>query len=142
MGRTVISTTGRGFRTDVSAAEHRWVADEPVSAGGTEAGPTPYDLLAAALATCTTMTLRFYADREKYPLESVEATVTHDRQHAKDCEICLSKEGYVHRFDVAIRLSGELTAEQREKLIAIAAKCPVAKTLKNEIVVAHRSAEG
>jgi putative redox protein len=138
MGRTTIATTGIGFRTDVTVNGHRFIADEPVEAKGTDAGPSPYDLLAAALAACKTMTIRFYADREKYPLQSAEATVTHSRLHSKDCANCLSEDGYIHSFDVAIRLTGDLSPEQRKRLVEIAGRCPVSKTLTHEIIVADR----
>lgn len=135
MGSTVTSRTGTSFRTEVSMGAHALVADEPVSAGGTDTGPTPYDLLAASLAACKSMTLRFYAQRSGMPLEAAEVTVTHDRQHAKDCEECLTKEGYIHRFDARIHLSGPLSDEQRAKLLEIAGRCPVARTLKAEIQI-------
>ena len=122
------------FRTEVEAGPHRFVLDEPEEVGGTAQGPTPYDALAAALGGCTAMTLHFYAQRTKLPLEGVDVTVTHDRQHVKDCIDCSSPEGYIHRFRVEIALHGaQLTEEQRQKLLVIAGKCPVAKTLQAEI---------
>ena len=121
------------FRTIVEMGKHRLIADEPTSSGGGAEGPNPYDLLAAALASCTAMTIYFYAKREKLPLQAVDLTVTHDRMHSKDCEDCLSKEGYVHSFNVEIGLEGDLTDAHRQKLLEIAGRCPVAKTLQNEI---------
>ena len=121
------------FRTEVEAGPHRFVLDEPESAGGGAEGPTPYDMLAAALGGCTAMTLHFYAKREKIPLEGVDVSVTHDRQHAKDCADCTTQSGFIHRFRVEIRLLGPLDEAQRQKLLTIAARCPVAKTLGSEI---------
>ena len=121
------------FRTEVEAGPHRFVLDEPESAGGGGEGPTPYDMLAAALGGCTAMTLHFYARREKLPLEGVDVNVTHDRQHAKDCADCTTQSGFIHRFRVEIRLQGPLDDSQRQKLLTIAARCPVAKTLSSEI---------
>jgi putative redox protein len=122
------------FRTEVEAGPHRWVLDEPADVGGAGEGPTPYDMLASALGGCTAMTLQFYAKREKIPLEGVDVTVTHDRQHVKDCADCTTQEGYIHRFKVELVLHGDqLTPEQREKLLVIAGRCPVAKTLQAEI---------
>ena len=122
------------FRTEVEAGPHRWVLDEPPDVGGNGEGPTPYDMLASALGGCTAMTLYFYAKREKIPLEGVDVTVTHDRQHVKDCADCTSQQGYIHRFRVELVLHGDqLTLEQREKLLVIAGRCPVAKTLQAEI---------
>jgi putative redox protein len=92
-------------------------------------------MLAAALGGCTSMTLHFYAKREKIALEGVEVTVQHDREHAADCAECLTKSGYIHRFRVEIRLDGYLTEEDRQKLIAVAKRCPVSKTLSAEIKI-------
>lgn len=121
------------FRTEITIGPHTIIADEPESAGGRDEGPTPYDLLGSALATCTAMTLHFYAKREKIALESVEVDVANERIHARDCDDCESESGYVHRFDVRLRVSGDLSEEQRQKLLQIAQRCPVYKTLSNEI---------
>jgi len=121
------------LRNDIDAGTHHFVADEPANAGGTDTGPTPYDLLSAALGVCTSMTLRVVANRENIPLESVEITVENDRMYAKDCADCTSSAGYIHRFTVAIKLIGDLTPEQRERMLAVAKRCPVNKTLVSEI---------
>ena len=133
MAGPVIARAGTALRTDIEAANHRLVIDEPPGAGGTDAGPTPYDFLSAALGGCTSMTMRVVANREKIPLEGVEITVTSDRQYAKDCSDCASTTGYIHRFDVRIKLTGDLNDAQRERLLAVAKRCPVAKTLTSEI---------
>ena len=136
MTKPVVLRSRGSFRTEVEAGPHRWVLDEPADVGGMGEGPTPYDMLASALGGCTAMTLHFYAKRENIPLEGVDVTVTHDRQHAKDCADCTSQQGYIHRFRVELALHGDrLTAEQREKLLVIAGRCPVAKTLQSEIRV-------
>lgn len=109
--------------------------DEPADVGGGGEGPTPYDALSAALGACTAMTLQFYAKREKLPLDGVDVSVTHDRQHVKDCADCTSQNGYIHRFRVELTLHGPLDDEQRQKLLMIAARCPVAKTLQAEIKI-------
>ncbi|HEV8434469.1 MAG TPA: OsmC family protein [Thermoanaerobaculia bacterium] len=133
---TPVIVRSRGeFRSDVEAGPHRFVIDEPVDAGGTAQGPTPYDLLAAALGGCTSMTLHYCAKREKLPLDGVDVTVSHDRQYAKDCADCVSQAGFIHRFKVEIRLHGDLTPEQRERLLGIANRCPVKKTLSSEIKI-------
>jgi putative redox protein len=129
----VVLRTRGSFRTEVEAGPHHFVIDEPAAVGGNGEGPTPYDMLAAALGGCTAMTLHFYAKREKLPLEGSDVSVTHDRQHVKDCADCASPTGFIHRFRVEIRLLGDLTDEQRQRLLAIAARCPVAKTLQAEI---------
>ena len=137
----VIVRSRASFRCDVEAGPHRFVLDEPASAGGTNEGPTPYDALAAALGGCTAMTLHFYAKRENIPLEGVDVTVTHDRQHAKDCADCTTASGYIHRFHVVLGLHGNLTEEQKQQLLSIAKRCPVAKTLQNEIKIDETLAE-
>jgi putative redox protein len=134
----VIVRSKRSFRADIDTGTHKLVADEPVSAGGTDLGPTPYDFLSAALGACTSMTLHFLAKRDNIPLEDVEIRVTNDRMYAKDCADCSSKSGYIHRFDVQIVLHGNLTPEQRERLLSAARRCPVNKTLTNEIRVEEK----
>lgn len=129
----VIVRSSGAFRNEVTAGQHHFVADEPPAAGGTDEGPTPYELLSAALGTCTSMTLNFFARRENIPLEGVEVSVANDRTHAKDCVDCVTTSGYIHRFDVKIRLKGNLTPEQRALLLSTAKRCPVYKTLTNEI---------
>jgi uncharacterized OsmC-like protein len=129
----VIVRSKAAIRADIEAGHHVLVADEPESAGGTDAGATPYDLLSAALGACTSMTMRVVARRDNIPLEGAEIAITSDRMYAKDCVDCTSQSGYIHRFDVRIRLLGTLTPEQRERLLSAARRCPVSKTLTNEI---------
>lgn len=131
----VIVRSANSFRNDIQAGAHRLVADEPSSAGGTDAGPTPYDFLSSALGACTSMTIHVVAQREKIPVESLEISVTNDRMYAKDCADCTSSDGYIHRFTVAIKVTGNLTAEQRDRVLVVARRCPVAKTLMSEIRV-------
>jgi uncharacterized OsmC-like protein len=129
----VIVKSGASFRNQVEAGRHRMVADEPASAGGSDEGPTPYEFLSAGLGGCTSMTMRVVAKRENIPLEGVEIEISNDRMYAKDCADCTSKDGYIHRFDVRIKLIGNLTDAQRQRLLAVAKRCPVAKTLTSEI---------
>jgi putative redox protein len=133
--RPVIVRSKGTLRNDIEAGPYTLIADEPADAGGTAAGPTPYDFLNAALGTCTSMTIHVVAQREKIPVESVEVTVSNDRMHAKDCADCTSAEGYVHRFTVSIKVTGDLTPAQRERILNVAKRCPVAKTLMSEIRV-------
>ena len=135
MSEAVTLSSANSFRTEVQAGPHRWVLDEPETVGGGGEGPTPYDMLSAALGGCTTMTLHFYAKRENLPLEGVDVTVKHDRQHAKDCADCTTRSGYIHRFTVEIRLRGPLSDEQKQTLLSVAQRCPVAKTLHSEIKI-------
>ncbi len=131
----VIVRAGASLRNEIEVGKHRLIADEPVDAGGADEGPTPYDFLSAGLGGCTSMTMRVVAKRENIPLEGVEVHVTNDRMYAKDCADCNSSAGYIHRFDVRIKLIGNLTEQQRDRLLSVARRCPVAKTLTSEIKI-------
>ena len=138
--RVRTETGERGFATYITAAGHALRADEPVALGGTASGPGPYDLLLAALGSCTGMTLRLYADRKGWPLERVEVALRHERIHAKDCAECETKEGKLDRIEREIALSGPLDASQRARLLEIADRCPVHRTLRSEIQIVTRLA--
>ncbi len=131
-GEVVARTRVDGFRTDVRLGKHALVADEPASVGGTNLGPTPYDLLAAALATCTSMTLRMYANHKKIDLESATVRVEHDKIHAQDCEDCETTDGKIDEFRRTISLQGNLTEAERSRMLEIADRCPVHRTLHSE----------
>ena len=135
MGGPVIVRSANSFRNDIEAGGYHFVADEPVEAGGTGAGATPYDFLGAALGSCTSMTIHVVAQREKIPVETLEISVASDRMYAKDCADCLSTDGYIHRFTVSIKVTGPLSPAQRERILTVARRCPVAKTLTAEIRV-------
>lgn len=134
---TVTSLTN--FQNEVRYGdEQTFVIDEPASVGGSGAGPDPYSLLLAALGGCTSMTVMMYARRKGWQLERVTVKLNQQRVHAKDCEDCETKgDAYVHRIDLSVDLEGELTDEQRARLLEMAMKCPVNKTLTSEIVVNH-----
>lgn len=139
-GLVVVRDHGPGTLVqDVAAGQHRLRADEPLSVpGGTDLAPSPYGLLLAALGACTSMTLRMYADRKGWPLETVEVRLRHDKIHARDCEDCETKTGKIDRIERELRLAGPLDASQRERLREIADKCPVHKTLHAEVKVLTR----
>lgn len=129
----VVRGNAREFLQEVVSGQHHLRADEPVSYGGGDAAPGPYDYLLTALGVCTSMTIGFYARKKQIPLENISVALRHSRIHANDCEECETKQGMLDRIDLEIELTGSLTAEQRANLMAIAAKCPVHRTLKSEI---------
>lgn len=129
----VVRGNATGFLQEVVSGKHHLRADEPVNAGGTDAAPSPYDYLLIALGVCTSMTVGLFARRKQIPLENITVSLSHSRIHAKDCEDCETTEGMLDRIDTHIELTGPLTPEQRTKLVEIAGKCPVHRTLKSEI---------
>lgn len=133
--RVRVTESGAGpFRERITAGRHHLIADEPIPIGH-DGGPTPYDLLLAGLGACTAMTLRMYADRKQLPLDQVTVDLRHSRVHTDDCEHCETADGLLDRIDLKLELTGDLTAEQRAKLLEIAGKCPVHRTLHSEIDV-------
>ena len=139
----VVSETRRSrFEQEISIGPHRLLADEPVSVGGLDSGPGPYDLLLAGLGACTSMTLRLYAERKSLPLDRVTVRLSHSKIHAADCESCETKEGMLDRIERVITLAGELDDDQRARLLEIADKCPVHRTLTSEIEIRTREQRG
>jgi len=135
-GRWVTARAGAaGFRTDIEARTHALVADEPTTLGGTDLGPTPYELVLGALSGCTAMTLRMYADRKKWPLEGVEVRMRTARSHEPDCEHCETDDVGITRIERAVELNGPLSDEQRRRLMQIADRCPVKQTFERGITV-------
>ena len=122
------------YKTIVATGNHELIADEPVPLGQ-DLGPNPYDFLLTALGTCVTMTLRMYADRKGWNLEEVQVHLEQSRVYAEDCEDCESQDGYVHLIEKKLKFIGELTEEQAQRLLEISDKCPVNKTLSNEIKI-------
>ena len=129
----IVRGRAAGFPQQIQAGAHQLSADEPIESGGTDAGPSPYDLLLAALGSCTSMTIGLYARRKNWPLQEVVVSLWHSKIHAADCAECETREGKIDRIEREIQLIGSLTSEQRSKLMEIADKCPVHRTLTSEI---------
>ncbi len=141
-GAVQVVERGTGaFTVDIRAGRHRWVGDEPASVGGDDLGPSPYDLLTAALGACTAMTLRMVARQKKWSLDKVSVDLTHSKIHAKDCAECETREGKVDRIERVITITGDLDAEQRQRLMEVADKCPVHRTLHSEVRVVTRAGD-
>jgi putative redox protein len=138
-GEVTVIGGPKGFAQEIVAGHHRLAADEPSGViGGTDTGPTPYDLLLAAIGACTSMTLRMYADLKKLPLEGVRVRLRHAKIHAADCASCATKAGRLDRIEREIELLGPLTVEQRLRLMEIADRCPVHRTLTSEMEIVSR----
>lgn len=142
-GPTVLAQGHRddGLLVTLEAAGHALKSDEPLGHGGENQGPSPYDYLSAALASCTIMTLHMYARHKGWPLEAVRAEISHGKIHARDCEKCESKKGKVDRFDRVLEFEGDLDDDQRKRLLEIADRCPVHRTLNEEVEIRTRLAD-
>src|SRR5246500_1909029 len=140
--QVVVQETRNGkFQNSVAIGPHHMLADEPRAAGGDDSGPGPYDFLLTALGACKSMTMRMYADRKSFPLERATVTLNHSKIYAKDCAECETREGMLDQIDVAIGLEGPLDADQRKRILEIADKCPVHRTLTSEIHIVTRAAD-
>jgi putative redox protein len=132
----VVVTSKTNLQNEVRyGAGHTFTTDEPVEAGGEDAGPDPYTLVLAALGSCISMTVRLYARRKQWPVETVTVRLRQNRMHAKDCEVCEDEEGFIHRIERSVSFTGPLSSEQHARLQEIAHKCPIHKTLSSKIVI-------
>ena len=136
----VVHGKAGGFTQEIAVGPHQLTADEPKDMGGEDEGPTPYDLLLAALGSCTSITVTLYAQRKSWPLQDVTVRLRHSRIHASDCAECETKEGKIDRIELDIGFTGPLSSEQRSKLLEIAKKCPVHRTLTSETNIKYRAA--
>lgn len=138
--QVVVRGGASGLATEIQVGPHRLTADESTAVGGTETGPDPYDLLLAALGACTSMTLGLYARRKGWPLEATTVRLRHAKVHAADCAACETREGKIDRIEADIEVAGRLTEAQRARLLDIAQRCPVYRTLTSEIDIRTRLA--
>jgi putative redox protein len=134
MAEVIVSSAGF-LKQEITSGRHTFFADEPAEAGGSDSGPDPYALLLASLGACTAMTLQLYAKRKSWPLEKVEVSLTHERVYAKDCDDCASKNAMLSKIERFIHLTGSLSDEQKQRLLEIAQRCPVHRTLTSEISI-------
>jgi len=132
-GEVLIGEGNKRFLCDVTSDDHAWVADEPKRVGGDNLGPDPYEHLLAALGSCTSMTIRMYANHKEWPLEDIQVQLEHTREHARDCADCDDKPAQIDVLSRAIRLEGALDASQRKRLMEIADRCPVHRTLEGTL---------
>ena len=136
----VRETRNSKFQQTVAMGPHQMLADEPVAAGGADSGPGPYDFVLAGLGACTSMTMRMYADRKSLPLDRITVTLQHQKIHAEDCAECETHEGMLDQIDRVIQIDGVLDADQRKRLMEIADKCPVHRTLTSEVRIVTKAA--
>jgi len=136
----IVEGNASGFHQNIVSGKHHFEADEPVDVGGKDEAPNPYDYLLAALGTCTSMTIGWYARKKKIPVEEIKVSLWQSRIHAKDCEDCMTKDGMIHRIELEIGLTGNITPEQRKLLMEAAERCPVHRTLTAEIDIKTRTA--
>lgn len=137
--KVYVDTTRLPYVEEVLVGGHKLVADEPLEAGGTDAGPGPYDLLLAALGTCTCITVRMYAERKHWPLEAVHIALTHAKVHSDDCVACETEVRLIDQIEMEIGLTGALSGDQRQRLLEIAGKCPVHRTLTSQVKINTRA---
>ena len=136
--RIYVATTQSRYVEEILVGGHKLLADEPVEAGGSDAGPGPYELLLAALGTCTCITVRMYAERKHWPLEAVHVALTHGKVHSDDCAACETEGRMIERIELEISFTGALSVEQGQRLLEIAGKCPVHRTLTSKIAIHTR----
>jgi putative redox protein len=139
-GVVIVRGAAAGFAQEIIAGPHQLVCDEPTSVGGTDRGPTPYDLLLAGLGSCTSMTIAMYARRKQWPLERVTVRLRHSRIHAEDCADCETRAGTIGLIERDIELEGVLDEEQRTRLLEIANRCPVHMTLTTQMHITTKLA--
>lgn len=136
MQTVIVRESGKGkFTQEVIIGNHILIADEPLANGGNDLGPSPYDFLLTALGACTSMTIRMYANLKKMPLTGISVSLSHEKIYAQDCENCEKSGAKMDHIIRKIELTGTLTQEQRDRLLDIANKCPVHRTLTSIVSI-------
>ena len=138
----VVVRSRAGLTQRIDVRGHHLMADEPKDEGGDDTGPNPYELLLSALGACTAITVRMYAKRKGWPLESIEVALQHERIHAEDCAECDTPDGFLDKITKFISLRGPLDADQRQRLMDVSERCPVQKTLQHEVHIESRFTPG
>ncbi|UCF36697.1 MAG: OsmC family protein [Acidobacteriota bacterium] len=133
MRKVTVESTPSPYTLKISTDAHQWSGDEPADLGGADKGPSPYELLLSSVGACTAITVQMYARRKEWPLESISVELDHRKMKAEECPDCTSTAGFVSEISLKISLKGDLSEEQRERILSIAEKCPVKKTLEGEI---------
>jgi len=133
--KQVVARTGSSYTTEIKAGSHHLLADEPTSLGGNDLGPNPYDLLLASLGACKGITLRMYANRKKWDLQEIKVHLQYNKIHKEDCESCDDKTGFIDQIKVELEVIGNLDEQQRNRILEISERCPVHKTLMNDILI-------
>ena len=134
MAQVKVTTGTDKYKTEITTSTHQLLADEP-KPYGEDLGPNPYEFLLMAVGSCVGMTLKMYADRKGWDLQEVEIELDQERKHARDCEDCESEDGYIHFIRKKLRFKGNLDEQQIARLLEISNRCPVQKTLLNEIKI-------
>ncbi len=137
MGRIIVETEDEPYEVTNWSESHRWTADEPVNHGGQDRGPDPYDYLLGSLGSCTAMTVRMYCERKDWPLEKVRVHLEVERVHSEDCEECEDETRKVTDLSLQVKVHGDFTDEQRERVLEIARKCPVRRTLEGRLNISE-----
>jgi len=134
MRKVIVSSEPTPYSISITTGVHGWTSDEPKDLGGQDEGPTPYELLLSSIGACTAITAQMYANRKKWPLEGITVELDHQKLKAEDCPDCKTEKGQVSEITVKVSITGDLSDEQRKRILEISGKCPVKKTVEGEVI--------